>query len=50
MALRKIRLEGDPVLTKKCRPVEEMNDRTRQLIEDMLDTCLLYTSSAADEL
>ena len=38
MALRKIRLEGDPVLTKKCRPVEEMNDRTRQLIEDMLDT------------
>lgn len=38
MALRKIRLEGDPVLTKKCRPVEEMNNRTRQLIEDMLDT------------
>ena len=38
MALRKIRLEGDPVLAKKCRPVEEMNSRTRQLIEDMLDT------------
>ncbi len=38
MALRQIRMEGDPVLTKKCRPVEEMNDRTRQLIEDMLDT------------
>ena len=33
MALRKIRLEGDPVLTKKCRPVEEMNDRTRQLMQ-----------------
>ena len=38
MALRQIRMEGDPVLTKKCRPVEEMNDRTRQLIGDMLDT------------
>ncbi len=38
MALRQIRVEGDPVLTKKCRPVEEMNDRTRQLIDDMLDT------------
>lgn len=38
MALRQIRTEGDPVLTKKCRPVEEMSDRIHQLIEDMLDT------------
>ena len=27
MAIRKIRLEGDPVLGKKCRPVEVMTDK-----------------------
>lgn len=38
MAIRKIRLEGDPVLGKKCRPVEKMTDKIHELIEDMLDT------------
>lgn len=38
MALRTIRTEGDPVLTKKCRPVEEMTPRLLELTEDMLDT------------
>ncbi|MGI6069909.1 MAG: peptide deformylase [Blautia sp.] len=38
MALRKIRTEGDPVLTKKCRPVEEMTPKIRELIYDMFDT------------
>ena len=38
MALRNIRVEGDPVLRKVCKPVTEVNDRTRELIEDMLDT------------
>ena len=38
MAIRKIRLEGDPVLAKKCRPVEKMTDKIHELIEDMLDT------------
>lgn len=38
MAIRTIRTEGDAVLTKKCRPVEEMTDRIHQLIDDMLDT------------
>ncbi|MDO4336999.1 MAG: peptide deformylase [Eubacteriales bacterium] len=38
MALRKIRTEGDPVLTKKARPVAEMTPRIRELIVDMLDT------------
>ena len=27
MAIRKIRLEGDAVLGKKCRPVEKMTDK-----------------------
>ena len=38
MALRKIREAGDPVLEKKCRPVEEMTPRIQELIGDMLDT------------
>lgn len=38
MALRTIRTEGDSVLTKKCRPVEEMTPRLRELVKDMLDT------------
>lgn len=38
MALRTVRVEGDPILTKVCRPVEEMNERTKTLIQDMLDT------------
>ena len=38
MALRKIREIGDDILNKKCKEVTEMTPRTRQLIEDMLDT------------
>lgn len=38
MALREIRTEGDPVLSKICKPVKEMTARSRVLIEDMLDT------------
>lgn len=38
MALRTIRTEGDSVLSKKSRPVEEMTQRIRELIVDMLDT------------
>lgn len=38
MGLRKIRIMGDPVLTKKCRPVTKLDDKTYDLIEDMFDT------------
>lgn len=38
MAIRKIRLDGDRVLTKACRPVKEATPRIRELIEDMLET------------
>ena len=38
MALRTIRLEGDKVLEKVCRPVTKMTPRTRTLIEDMFET------------
>ena len=38
MALRKIRVQGDPILNKKCRPVEEMKPKIQELIDDMFDT------------
>ncbi len=38
MALRQIREIGEACLTKVCKPVKEVNKRTRELIEDMLDT------------
>lgn len=38
MAIRKIREQGDEVLTKVCKEVTKMTDRTQELIDDMLDT------------
>ncbi len=38
MALRTIREIGDEILTMPCRPVKEMNDHIRELIDDMFDT------------
>lgn len=38
MAIRNIRVIGDEILNKVCREVKEVNDRTRELIDDMLDT------------
>ena len=38
MAIRAIRVIGDSVLNKKCKEVKEVNDRTKVLIEDMIDT------------
>lgn len=38
MAIRKIRIMGDRILTKTSRPVEEMTPKLQKLINDMLDT------------
>lgn len=38
MALRTIVTEGDPILRKKCRTVDEVTDRIRMILDDMLDT------------
>ncbi|MCD7885695.1 MAG: peptide deformylase [Lachnospiraceae bacterium] len=38
MALRNIRIYGDEILTKPCRPVQMMTPRIKLLIRDMLDT------------
>ena len=38
MALRTIRLQGDPVLEQRCREVAEITPKISELIEDMKDT------------
>ncbi len=38
MAIRQIRLAGDPILNKVCKEVKKMTPMLEVLIEDMLDT------------
>lgn len=38
MALREIRIMGDPVLTKVCKEVTEVTPKIVELIDDMLET------------
>ena len=38
MALRTIRIAGDPVLEKRCREVSEMTPRLKELVRDMFET------------
>lgn len=38
MAIRTIRIQGDPVLEKTCKEVKEVTPRITELIGDMLDT------------
>ncbi|WP_027634387.1 peptide deformylase [Clostridium hydrogeniformans] len=38
MALRQIRLLGDDILRKKCKKVEVVDDRVRQILNDMAET------------
>ena len=42
MAIREIRKEGDEILSKKCREVEEVTDKILELGQDMLDTMYKY--------
>ena len=38
MAIRNIRQEGDEILKKKSREVEVIDERVKELIEDMVET------------
>lgn len=38
MAIRVIRTDSDPILRKKSRKIDEINDRTLELLEDLVDT------------
>ena len=43
MALREIRVEGDPILRKTCKPVEKLTPRLQTLITDMFETMESYS-------
>ena len=38
MAIRQIRMMGDEILRKQCKPVKEVTPRLAELIEDMFET------------
>lgn len=38
MALRQIRIDGDPVLAKVCKEIKEVTSRTKEIIDDMFET------------
>lgn len=38
MAIRNIVIEGDPMLRKKSKPVREVTDHIREVMEDMVET------------
>ena len=40
MGLRTIVQDGDPILTKKCRPVTNFDDKLAQLLDDMRETLI----------
>ena len=42
MAIRTIREEGDEILRKKSREVEQIDDRIKELVEDMIETMHKY--------
>ena len=42
MAIRNIREEGDEILKKKSREIEEIDDRILELLDDMVETMHKY--------
>ncbi len=38
MAIRQVRIDGDPILRKKSRPIEKIDDRILTLLDDMVET------------
>lgn len=41
MAVREIRIYGDPVLSQVAKPIDKIDDSIRELIRDLLDTTAL---------
>lgn len=42
MAIRQVHEDGDVILRKKSKPVEEVNDRIREILNDMVETMHKY--------
>ncbi len=47
MAVRQLRLYDDESLRKQCKKVENVNDRIRELLDDMMDTLHSVENGAA---
>lgn len=47
MAIRNIRYNDDPILRKKCKEVKVIDDKIRQILDDMLETLLNTENGAA---
>ncbi|MDO4355102.1 MAG: peptide deformylase [Clostridia bacterium] len=47
MARRQLRFQDDPVLRKRCRPVDEVDDGVRRQLDDMMDTLHATDNGAA---
>ena len=45
MAIRSLRYNDDAILRKRCRPVDEVTDRIRELLNDMAET--MYAENGA---
>lgn len=43
MAIRNLRVEGDPILRKKSKEVKEVTPKVKELVDDMLET--MYESN-----
>ena len=46
VAIRKLRYQNDPILRKKCKEVTVIDDKIRQMLDDMMDT-LHHTENGA---
>ncbi|RGY98587.1 peptide deformylase [Clostridium sp. AM58-1XD] len=46
MAIRNIRYDDDPILRKKCKEIKSVDDKVRQLLDDMMET-LHHTENGA---
>lgn len=46
MAIRQLRYFDDEILRKKCRPVEQVDDKIRSFLKDMADTMYHAGNSA----
>lgn len=42
MAIRNLRYEGDEILKKRSKEIDEVDDRIRELMDDMVDTMHKY--------
>ncbi len=47
MALRAIRINNDPILKKRCRKVEQVDEHIRRILDDMLETLHATSNGAA---